>query len=68
MDLEGAAQDAWNALSQFPAGGRGLWHQVVARTLLLQGAAQEARTVLDRGLVVFPGDSELRRLRDGLSD
>lgn len=66
LDLAGAARDAWHALSQFPAGGRGLWHQMVARALLQQGAVEEARTVLDRGLAAFPGDEALRRLKEEL--
>ena len=67
LDLASAARDAWNALAQFPAGGRGLWHQMVVRSLLLQGAVEEARMVLDRGLAAFPSDEGLRRLKDGLT-
>jgi len=66
QDLTAAARDAWNALGRFPAGGRGLWHQIVAQSLLRQGAATEARLVLERGLAAFPGHAELLRLRESL--
>jgi tetratricopeptide (TPR) repeat protein len=66
QDLARTARDAWHALGAFPAGGRGLWHQIVARSLLMQGAQQEALLVLERGLAAFPGDAELLGLRSTL--
>ena len=63
QDLPAAARDAWSALARFPAGGRGLWHLIVARSLQAQGATGEARLVLDRGLAAFTGHAELLRLR-----
>lgn len=62
-DLDSAARDAWNALAEFPQGGRGLWHQLAIRALQQKGAAAEAAAVLARGLSAFPDDPGLRRLQ-----
>lgn len=58
-----AAQDAWAALQACPRGGEGLWHRLVAATLLRQGASGPAAAVLQAGLAAFPGDEGLRKLQ-----
>jgi Flp pilus assembly protein TadD len=61
-ETDQAVRDAWEAIRACPAGGEGTWHKLVALFLLRQGAASEARTVLARGLEVFPLDPDLNRL------
>ncbi|MDP1832050.1 MAG: FkbM family methyltransferase [Geothrix sp.] len=65
-DATMAAKDAWDALSQLPSGGAGEWHLRVARSLLVRGVLEEARTVLERGISVFPDHLPLLQLRAAL--
>jgi len=54
--------DAWAAVQAVPAGGKGIWHQLVAHALLGQGDPCAARLVVERGLKDFPADPELLAL------
>jgi tetratricopeptide (TPR) repeat protein len=58
-----AAEDAWAALRACPQGGDGLWHRLVAVTLLKQGAKEPAAAVIRAGLAAFPGDEGLLKLK-----
>lgn len=62
-----APADAWDAIQAIPDGGQGIWHQLVAHTLLRQGDLPEARDVVTRGLAAFPGDADLQALADRLA-
>jgi tetratricopeptide (TPR) repeat protein len=57
------AQDAWHAIQAVPNGGTGIWHLIVAHVLKEQGDAEEAASVLDRGLAAFPGNAEIMELK-----
>nr|WP_320133202.1 glycosyltransferase [uncultured Holophaga sp.] len=59
---ERVAADAWAAILAVPDGGRGIWHQLVVHALLGQGELEDAREVLRRGLLAFPGDPGLKGL------
>lgn len=65
---EQVASDAWDALQAVPDGGKGIWHLLVAHGLLGRGARVEARLVLDQGLHVFPGQSELIALKQRIGN
>jgi tetratricopeptide (TPR) repeat protein len=57
-----APADAWDAIQAVPGGGKGVWHQLVAVTLMGQGDLEAAESVVERGLKAFPGHPELRAL------
>jgi tetratricopeptide (TPR) repeat protein len=57
------AKDAWHAIQAVPNGGTGIWHLLVAHVMKEQGDAEEAASVLDKGLVAFPGNSEMIELK-----
>jgi tetratricopeptide (TPR) repeat protein len=63
-DPSQAAQDAWAALRACPGGGEGLWHRLVAASLLKQKALEPAAAVIRMGLATFPGDPGLARLQE----
>lgn len=60
---EEACQDARDALSALPEGGKGIWHELVALDLLEKGAAAEAVDLLERGLLAFPDNPQLEEIR-----
>ncbi len=62
-DLALAGRDAWEALTAFPEGGGGLWHQLAVHALLQAGHHAEAREVVCRGLAAFPAEPGLLRLQ-----
>lgn len=57
------ASDAWDAIRALPAGGKGIWHQLVVHALMRQGDRDAAHLVLSKGLEAFPGNSELEALQ-----
>lgn len=65
-DTEAAVKDAWAALQKCPAGGDGLWHQLVAVWLEQRGHGSQALAILEAGLKTFPENAELLRLRNAL--
>ncbi|HNX93864.1 MAG TPA: glycosyltransferase [Holophaga sp.] len=65
-DTEAAVKDAWAALQKCPAGGDGLWHQLVAVWLEQRGHSSQALAVLEAGLKTFPEHGELLRLWNAL--
>ncbi len=58
-----AAADAWEAIQALPKGGQGEWHRLVAASLLKEGKAGAAQTVIRMGLEAFPGNEGLERLK-----
>lgn len=66
-DPNSAARDAWDALGQLPEGGGGRWHALVARALLAQSSPEEARLIVDKGLLIHPANPALEALRQSLS-
>lgn len=64
---EQVAADAWDALRAVPAGGKGIWHQLVVHALLGLGDREAAHLVITKGLEAFPGHSELLALQARIS-
>lgn len=64
--LEVAAADAWRAIQALPTGGAGLWHRLVAASLVRMGKPEAAHAVLQLGLRAFPDDLELEALAERL--
>lgn len=62
-DLDQAVQDALMAIQRCPAGGGGVWHRLVAYTLLQKGARAASLEMLELGLAAFPDQEDLLRLR-----
>ncbi len=63
-----AVSDAWEAIRAIPSGGRGHWHALVAAYFLNDGKAAHARSVLNLGLLAFPGHERLQHLSDKASE
>jgi Flp pilus assembly protein TadD len=59
-----AVRDAWGAIQACPGRAEVNWFQLVGIHLLRQGAVNEARTVLLRGLEAFPAQPDLTRLME----
>jgi tetratricopeptide (TPR) repeat protein len=60
-NLQQAAQDALNGIQNCP-GGNMLWYRLAAVHLSKAGERQTAKSILELGLKVFPGDPDLTRL------
>jgi tetratricopeptide (TPR) repeat protein len=61
--IQQAAQDAMLGIERCPKGGSGMWHRVAALFFLHSGERGKARSILEQGLEVFPGDAELERIK-----
>lgn len=63
-DMDQAMEDARHALECLPQGGEGLWHRLAALQAHRAGQVHEAIRLLELGVVLFPGNTALRQMRD----
>jgi glycosyltransferase involved in cell wall biosynthesis len=59
-----AAQYALLGIKNCPNGGGGMWHRLAVVYLASVGEVARARHVLEAGLVAFPDDADLARLKE----
>ena len=59
-----AAQDAMLGLQNCPNGGEGLWHRLAVVYLIQSGELRKAREILKTGLIAFPDNPNLTRLKN----
>jgi glycosyltransferase involved in cell wall biosynthesis len=62
-----AARDALLGLQNCPNGGNGVWHRLAAVYLLQTGEREAAKSILESGIEVFPGDPDMVRLMKMIS-
>ncbi|MCL1908648.1 MAG: glycosyltransferase [Holophagaceae bacterium] len=62
-DFGGAARWAIKGIENCPERAKAAWYRVASAYLLKEGQAEAGKSLLERGLEAFPGDSELMRLK-----